>query len=49
MAAIRAAGVEAVLCPDLLRAADNAASHGWITPLAVEAVRAEVAQQTRAA
>jgi phosphatidate phosphatase APP1 len=47
--AVRQAGVEAVLCPDLLQAAHNAASHGWIARAAVEAVRAEVEQQTRAA
>jgi len=47
--AARAAGVEAVLCPDLLQAAANAASHGWITGAAVAAVRAEVAAQKRAA
>jgi phosphatidate phosphatase APP1 len=46
--AVRAAGVEAVLCPDLLQAAANAASHGWIEGPAVEAVRAEVAAQKRA-
>jgi phosphatidate phosphatase APP1 len=47
--AVRAAGVEAVLCPDLLRAAANAASHGWIPDAAVAAVGAEVAAQTGAA
>jgi phosphatidate phosphatase APP1 len=47
--AVRAAGVEAVLCPDLLQAAANAASHGWIEAGAAEAVRAEVEAQTRAA
>lgn len=49
LAAVRAAGVEAVLCPDLLHAAQNAAQHGWIADEAVEAVRAEVEQQNRAA
>ena len=47
--AVRAAGVEAVLCPTLLRAADHAAAQGWIAAPAVQAVQAEVEEQTRAA
>ena len=42
--AVRASGVEAVLCPTLLRAADHAAAQGWIAAPAVQAVQAEVSR-----
>ena len=42
LAEINALGVEALLCPDLLLAAESAAKHGWIDHADVDEVRATV-------
>lgn len=44
---VERAGVEAVLCPDLTRAAENAAAQGWIAFEAVEDVRRAVEEGHR--
>jgi phosphatidate phosphatase APP1 len=46
MKIIEQAGVEAVLCPTLVLAAENAAGNGWIPSSVIDAIKADVERST---